>query len=53
MNVFGTPPLTSRGFDEADLRVVGDLIGRVLDGEDPDTVRADVQALAATRSLYD
>ncbi len=48
----GTPPLTSRGFDEADLRVVGDLIGRVLDGEDPDTVRADVQAFAATRPLY-
>lgn len=49
----GTPPLTSRGFDEADMETVGDLIGRILDGDDPDAVREDVEALAATRPLYD
>ncbi|WP_435147021.1 serine hydroxymethyltransferase [Halobaculum sp. P14] len=38
----GTPALTTRGFDEDDLREVGDLICRVVDAPDDDAVLSDV-----------
>jgi len=39
----GTPALTTRGFDEADLRTVGDLIGRVIDNIGDEDVYAEVR----------
>jgi glycine hydroxymethyltransferase len=38
----GTPALTTRGFDEAATREVADLIARVVDNHDDDTVKAEV-----------
>ncbi|MFB6085897.1 MAG: serine hydroxymethyltransferase [Halodesulfurarchaeum sp.] len=38
----GSPALTTRGFDAAEMREVGRLIGRVLDNIDDDSVRAEV-----------
>jgi glycine hydroxymethyltransferase len=38
----GTPALTTRGFDEAAIREVADLIARVVDNHDDETVRAEV-----------
>ncbi len=38
----GTPALTTRGFDDADLRVVGECIARVIDNIDDESVKADV-----------
>ncbi|WP_313695788.1 serine hydroxymethyltransferase [Halorarum halobium] len=39
----GTPGLTTRGFDEDDLRTVGDLIHRVVDADGDEAVLADVR----------
>ena len=39
----GTPGLTTRGFDEDDLREVGDLIHRVVDDVEDESVVADVR----------
>jgi glycine hydroxymethyltransferase len=53
----GTPALTSRGFDEDDLRTVADCIVRVLDhpGEEDveREVRDDVSALCEANPLYE
>ncbi|THE66171.1 serine hydroxymethyltransferase [Salinadaptatus halalkaliphilus] len=53
----GTPALTTRGFDEDDCRTVGDLIARVVDAPDDDSVIADVREevtdLCAANPLYD
>jgi len=38
----GTPALTTRGFDEDDLRTVGDCIARVVDAPDDSEVKAEV-----------
>ena len=40
----GTPALTTRGFDEAACRDVADLIARVVDAPDDDSVKAEVAA---------
>jgi len=42
----GSPALTTRGFREDDMREVATLIDRALKGEDPETVKRDVQTLA-------
>ncbi|CAN5809692.1 serine hydroxymethyltransferase [soil metagenome] len=42
----GTPALTTRGFTEAEMELVAELIDRALTLDDPDAVRADVAALA-------
>jgi len=56
----GTPPLTTRGFDEEATRTVGDLIARVVDAvaEDRfeavrDDVEAEIDRLAAEHPLYE
>ena len=53
----GTPALTTRGFDEADMRTVGDCIARVVDGIDDDSVATDVAStvaeLCAANPLYE
>jgi len=53
----GTAALTSRGFDEADHRVVGELIGRVIENLDDESVHeevaSDVDALCAANPLYE
>ncbi|UTF52710.1 serine hydroxymethyltransferase [Natronosalvus rutilus] len=53
----GTPALTTRGFDEDDLRTVGDLIARVIDSPDDEDVIADVSEsvdeLCAANPLYE
>ncbi|MFP9193085.1 serine hydroxymethyltransferase [Natrialbaceae archaeon A-CW1-1] len=53
----GTPALTTRGFDEDDLRTVGTLIARVIDAPDDESVIADVAAevddLCAANPLYE
>ncbi|WP_255167260.1 serine hydroxymethyltransferase [Natrononativus amylolyticus] len=53
----GTPGLTTRGFDEDDLRTVGDCIARVIDApgdEDVEReVREEVDALCAANPLYE
>lgn len=38
----GTPALTSRGFDESDCALVGELIATVVDNVDDETVKAEV-----------
>src|SRR5690606_13308333 len=43
----GTPALTTRGFDEADMVAVADLIDRTLGGEDPAAIAGEVRALTA------
>ncbi|ESP88852.1 serine hydroxymethyltransferase [Candidatus Halobonum tyrrellensis] len=53
----GTPALTTRGFDEDDLREVGDLIARVVDAPDDesvlDDVRGRVDELTDAHPLYE
>ena len=53
----GTPALTTRGFDEDDCRQVGDLIARVIDAPEDesviDEVREEVQSLCDANPLYD
>ena len=53
----GTPALTTRGFDEDDCRQVGDLIARVIDAPEDesviDEVREDVQSLCDANPLYE
>ncbi|MCU4753177.1 serine hydroxymethyltransferase [Halobacteria archaeon AArc-curdl1] len=52
----GTPALTTRGFDEDDMREVADLIARVVDAPDDDSViesvRSSVDELCAENPLY-
>jgi glycine hydroxymethyltransferase len=43
----GTPALTTRGFEEADLRTVGDCIARVIDAPEDEAVKADVAETVA------
>ncbi|AHF99305.1 serine hydroxymethyltransferase [Halostagnicola larsenii XH-48] len=53
----GTPGLTTRGFDEDDCRTVGDLIARVVDNPDDQSVleevREEVESLCAENPLYE
>ncbi|WP_247728891.1 serine hydroxymethyltransferase [Halovivax limisalsi] len=53
----GTPALTTRGFDEDDARLVGDLIARVVDAPEDESVREsvreDVETLCAENPLYE
>ena len=53
----GTPALTTRGFDEADCRRVGELIARVIDEPSSESVRAavreEVAELCAANPLYE
>jgi glycine hydroxymethyltransferase len=53
----GTPALTTRGFDEAACRTVGDCIARVVDAPEDEAVAADVAEtvddLCAEYPLYD
>ncbi|MFB6267519.1 MAG: serine hydroxymethyltransferase [Halodesulfurarchaeum sp.] len=53
----GTPALTARGFEETDLRTVGELIARVIDNVDDDSVINEVQGevaeLAAEHPIYE
>lgn len=42
----GTPAVTTRGMNEADMGVVADLIDRTLRGEDPEVVKAEVKTFA-------
>ncbi|SEA10006.1 glycine hydroxymethyltransferase [Haloplanus vescus] len=53
----GTAGLTTRGFDAADMREVGDLIARVLDAPEDESVLADVSDrvddLCGANPLYD
>ncbi|PGF14732.1 serine hydroxymethyltransferase [Natrinema sp. CBA1119] len=53
----GTPALTTRGFDEEDCRMVGDLIARVVDEPEDEAViedvRADVATLCDENPLYE
>ncbi len=48
----GTPAVTMRGFDEDDLREVGEIIGGALRGEELDALRARSAALCERRPLY-
>jgi glycine hydroxymethyltransferase len=52
----GSPAITTRGFDEADAREVGDLLGRAIFGRDDEaelaSVRAGVAELVAAHPLY-
>jgi len=43
----GTPALTTRGFDEAAIRTVGDCIARVVDAPDDEDVKAEVRETVA------
>jgi len=53
----GTPGLTTRGFEEPEMRRVGDLIARIVDAPHDEgvkaSVREDVQSLCADHPLYD
>ncbi|ELY42476.1 serine hydroxymethyltransferase [Natronorubrum sulfidifaciens] len=53
----GTPGLTTRGFDEDDCRTVADLITRVIDNPDDETVlaevREEVESLCDANPLYE
>ena len=49
----GAPALTTRGFDEDAFRTVVALVDRVLSGEDPAVVKAEVRQLADAYPLYD
>ncbi|MFB6229467.1 MAG: serine hydroxymethyltransferase [Halobacteriales archaeon] len=40
----GTPALTTRGFDQEEIRTVGDCIARIVDAPDDEDVKADVTA---------
>ena len=50
----GTPAITSRGFKEEDMKVVGVLVGRVIKEGEPaiPEVKAEVMALCAQHPLY-
>jgi glycine hydroxymethyltransferase len=47
----GTPALTTRGFDEADMVVVAELIDRALGGEDPAAIKHEVLELTANHPM--
>ncbi|PYE52859.1 serine hydroxymethyltransferase [Deinococcus yavapaiensis] len=47
----GTPAVTTRGMKEAEMDKIADLIDRALKGEDAETVKADVKALATRFEL--
>ncbi|GAB5536425.1 MAG: serine hydroxymethyltransferase [Rubricoccaceae bacterium] len=49
----GAPALTTRGFHEDAFRTVVELMDRVLSGEDPAAVKAEVRQLADAHPLYD
>ena len=53
----GTPALTTRGFDERDVERVGDMIARVIDAPDDESVRESVREevaeLCAANPLYE
>ncbi|WP_207587988.1 serine hydroxymethyltransferase [Halomontanus rarus] len=53
----GTPGLTTRGFDEEDMQVVGDCIARVIDAPDDEDVigevREEVAELCEANPLYE
>ncbi|WP_439027019.1 serine hydroxymethyltransferase [Haloarchaeobius sp. DT45] len=53
----GTPALTTRGFDEDDMRVVAECIAKVIDHPDDEDVKADVaetvKDLCAANPLYE
>ncbi|GAB3025616.1 serine hydroxymethyltransferase [Natronobiforma cellulositropha] len=53
----GTPGLTTRGFDEDDMAVVGECIARVVDAPDDEDVKAEVREtvadLCAANPLYE
>ncbi|WP_339103776.1 serine hydroxymethyltransferase [Haloterrigena salinisoli] len=53
----GTPALTTRGFDEEDCREVGDLIARVVDAPEDESVleevRSEVAGLCEENPLYE
>jgi glycine hydroxymethyltransferase len=48
----GTPAVTMRGFDEDDLREVGEIIGGALRGDDLAGLRARSESLCERRPLY-
>ena len=48
----GTPAVTMRGFDEDDLREVGEIIAGALGGGDLDELRSRSDALCERRPLY-
>jgi glycine hydroxymethyltransferase len=48
----GTPAVTMRGFDEEDVREVGEIIAGALSDGDVDALRARSEALCAKRPLY-
>jgi glycine hydroxymethyltransferase len=50
----GTPAVTTRGMDEADMNEIGGLISDVINGRDAavDAVKQSVLALCAKRPLY-
>jgi len=47
----GTPALTTRGFSEADMVTVADLIDRTLEGGDAAVIAAEVRALTASHPM--
>ena len=47
----GTPALTTRGFDEADMVTVADLIDRTLAGEDANEIKREVMTLTARHPM--
>ena len=47
----GTPALTTRGFTEADMVTVADLIDRTLEGGDAAVIAAEVRALTASHPM--
>lgn len=47
----GTPALTTRGFDEAEMGTVAGLIDRTLTGEDPATINREVRELTARHPM--
>ncbi|MFC7007721.1 serine hydroxymethyltransferase [Halalkalicoccus salilacus] len=53
----GTPAITSRGFEEEEMRTVGDCIARVVDATDDESaieeVRREIDALCEAHPLYE
>jgi glycine hydroxymethyltransferase len=52
----GSPAITTRGFDEADARLVGELVARAIFSRDEEAqlaaVRSEVRALVEAHPLY-
>ncbi len=48
----GTPALTTRGMEESEFQYIAELIGRVIDGGEIDTVRTEVNELCREYPLY-